>query len=139
MIQKDHFGASRGPNAGRIGRFKDLIASGVRVGDLLTLSGQVSVNNDGDVVGSGDIGLQLRQAYSNVRDVLGQFSASMDSIVDEMWFVTDIKNVMENIEPLLAIREEVFGGPPEVTQTLAQVSGLVMPELLIEVKCIARL
>lgn len=45
----------------RIGPFRDLVASGVGVGDILTLSGQVSVNGDGEGVGGGDIGLQLRR------------------------------------------------------------------------------
>lgn len=124
----------------RIGPFKDLIASGVKTGDLITLSGQVSVNHEGEVVGAGSIGPQLCQAYSNILEVLAQFDASADSIIDETWFVTDMQNVMANIEQLMAIRKEVFGAPlSDVTHTLVQVSSLVMPELLIEVKCIARL
>ena len=74
----------------RIGPFKDFIASGVRVGDLLTLSGQVSVDGRGEVVGKGDIGAQVRQAYANVPEVLDQFGVSMGDVVDEMWLVTDM-------------------------------------------------
>ena len=124
----------------RIGPFKDLIASGVKVDDLLTLSGQVGVDNAGEVVGAGDIVAQLGQAYANLLEVLAEFEASADSIVDETWFVTDMNDVMANVERLVAIREEVLGVPTrDVTHTLVQVAGLVMPELLIEVKCIARL
>ena len=67
----------------RIGPFKELIASGVKVGDLLTLSGQVSIDGEGNIVGAGDICRQLRQAYLNVQEVLAEFGASGDNIVDE--------------------------------------------------------
>jgi len=121
----------------RIGPLKDIIASGVRVDNLLTLSGQVSLNPEGQVVGTGDIGAQVHQSYINIQDVLVEFGATMKNVVDEMWLVTDIQDVMANINQLGAIRSEVYGRDPEVTQTLIQVSGLVMPELLIEIKCIA--
>ncbi len=121
----------------RIGPLKDIIASGVRVDNLLTLSGQVSLNAEGQVIGVGDIGAQVRQSYINIQDVLVEFDATMKNVVDEMWLVTDIQDVMANINQLGAIRSEVYGRDPEVTQTLIQVSGLVMPELLIEIKCIA--
>ena len=123
----------------RIGPLKDIIASGVKVDRLLTLSGQVSINPEGSVVGTGDIGAQVRQSYINVQEVLVEFGASMQNVVDEMWLVTDIQDVMANINQLGTIRSEVYGRDPGVTQTLIQVSGLVMPELLIEIKCIAML
>lgn len=123
----------------RIGPFKDFIPNGVRVGDLVTLSGQVGVNHEGQVVGEGDLAAQLTQAYVNVREVLEQFGASMENIVDEMWLVTDVQDAMANVEPLFEIRSEALGGNADVTQTMVQVAGLVMPELLIEIKCMARL
>lgn len=123
----------------RFGPFKDFIANGVRVGDALYLSGQVSVGEDGSVVGAGDLAAQVRQAYANVKEVLDQFGATMDDIVDEMWLVTDMQATMGNIEELFTIRAEAYGKNPEVTQTAVQVAGLVMPELMIEIKCIAQL
>ncbi len=121
----------------RIGPLKDIIPSGVKVGNLLTLSGHVSLDADGKVFGVGDIGAQASQAYANIEAVLVEFGASMQNIVDEMWLVTDIEDVMVNIARLGQIRSAVYGKDPAVTQTLVQVSGLVMPELLIEIKCIA--
>ena len=109
------------------------------MGDLLTLSGQVSVDHAGQIVGEGDLAAQLTQAYANVREVLERFGASMEHIIDEMWLVTDVQDAMANVERLFKIRSEALGGNADVTQTMVQVAGLVMPELLIEVKCIARL
>lgn len=121
----------------RFGPFKDFIANGVRVGNALYLSGQVSVDAEGGIVGAGDFAAQVRQAYANVREVLAHFDATMDHVVDEMWLVTNMQATMSDIERLFEVRAEAYGGTPEVTQTLVQVAGLVMPELLIEIKCIA--
>ena len=123
----------------RIGPFKDFIADGVKIGDALYLSGQVSLDNDGNVIGAGDLGAQVRQAYVNVKEVLAEFDATMENIVDEMLLLTDIQEAMGNIDQLFGIRAEAYGGNPDVTQTMVQVAALAMPELLIEIKCIARL
>jgi enamine deaminase RidA (YjgF/YER057c/UK114 family) len=122
----------------RVGYYKDFFASGVKVGKLITLSGQVSIDADGKTVGAGDLEAQVAQAYANVKQVLAEFDASMDDIVDEMWLVTDVKAMMKNLQRIWAIRREAYGGDPEVTQTTVEVSSLVSPELMIEIKCIAR-
>jgi enamine deaminase RidA (YjgF/YER057c/UK114 family) len=121
----------------RFGPFAQAIASGVRVGDALYLSGQVSIDDQGQVVGAGDLAAQVRQVYANIAEVLERFDVGMDAIVDETWFVTDIAGVMKDMGGIFGIRSEAFGGEPQVCQTLIGVSALVMPELLIEVKCIA--
>lgn len=123
----------------RFGPFKDLIANGVRVGNTLYLSGQVSLDSEGGVVGADDLGAQVRQAYVNVAEVLAHYGATMDDIVDEMWLVTDMQDATAKIDEIFAIRAEAYGGTPDITQTMVQVAGLVMPELLIEIKCTAHL
>ena len=57
--------------------------------------------------------------------------------LDETFFVTDVGAAMENIEALWTVRAEAYGGDPKVSQTMLQVGGLVMPELMIEIKVIA--
>ena len=93
----------------RIGPFKDFIADGVKIGDALYLSGQVSLDNDGNVIGAGDLGAQVRQAYVNVKEVLAEFDATMENIVDEMLLLTDIQEAMGNIDQLFGIRAEASG------------------------------
>jgi 2-iminobutanoate/2-iminopropanoate deaminase len=122
----------------REGPFKKIIADGVKVGDTLYLSGQVSVTNDGQTVGAGDIAAQVRQAYKNVATVLASFGATMADIVDETLFVTDIAGFLDKADALFGIRTEMFGGDPQVSQTLVEVSRLGSVDWLIEIKCIAR-
>jgi len=121
----------------RIGPFKELIADGVKVGNIITLAGQVGMTLTGEPVGS-DICDQFRQAYENVKTVLAEFDATPDTVIDETWFVTNIPDVMGNVEAIMQIRMDVMGSPAtEVSNTLIQVSGLVDPGLCIEIKCIA--
>jgi 2-iminobutanoate/2-iminopropanoate deaminase len=121
----------------RIGPFAEAIASGVKKGNAIYLSGQVSIAADGQLVGAGDLAAQVGQAYTNVQEVLDKFGAGMDDIVDEIWFVTDVGSVMGDIQKIFGVRQEAYGGEPQVTQTLIQVAALAMPDLLIEIKCIA--
>ncbi|HBQ10651.1 MAG: RidA family protein [Sandaracinaceae bacterium] len=123
----------------RSGPWKDVFAQGVRVGDRLYLAGQVSMDESGAVVGAGDIAAQVRTTYGNIARVLGQFGATMENVVDETLFVTDMAMVMDNLEAVGGARAEAYGGTAEVSQTMVQVAGLVMPELLIEIKCVAQL
>ena len=126
-----------GRHVARFGPYKDFIANGVKDGDTIYVSGQVGTDSEGNV--AGDLAAQTRQAYANVEAVLSHFGATMDSVVDETWYVTDIGATMGNVAELFGIRAEAFGKNPEVAQTMIQVSGLVMPELSIEIKCVARI
>ncbi len=121
----------------RFGPMASALANGVRKGDAIYLSGQVSVDGEGQVVGAGDMAAQVRQAYANVAEVLEKFGATMDDIVDETWFVTDNQAVLGDMKGVFGARREAFGKEPDACQTLIQVSALFMPELMIEVKCIA--
>lgn len=122
----------------REGAFKKIIADGVQVGDTIYLSGQVSVDGEGRTIGAGDAAAQLRQAYGNVRAVLESFGATMADIVDETIFVTGIDGFLADADKLFALRAEMFGGEPQISQTLVEVSRLGSADWLLEIKCIAR-
>ena len=123
----------------RFGPFKNVVANAVQVGDIIYLSGQVSVDKAGKFVGINDLEAQVKQAYSNISDVLARLDASLDNVVDETWFVTDMDQVMANFQQIYTVREQAYGASPATTQTLVQVSALAMPELMVEIKCIAHL
>lgn len=121
----------------RSGPFKDFIAQGVQVGNILYMSGQVGMDADGKA--GGDINEQATLAYKNIKEVLAEFGATMDNIVDETVFITDMKELMSNVGGVYGARAKAYGGLPEVSQTVVQVVSLVRPELKIEIKCIAHL
>ncbi len=121
----------------RSGPFKDFIAQGTQIGNILYMAGQVGIDDNGGV--PQDIAKQTAMAYKNMKDVLSQFGADMSNIVDETFFVTNMDELMGNVESVYGERESAYGGMPEVSQTVVQVVGLVQPELKIEIKCIAHL
>lgn len=119
----------------RSGPYADLFCQGVKVGETIYLAGQVGTDENGaapqDLVG------QMKNAYANVQSVLAEYGATMDNVIDETWFVTDIDNTMAKVGDLFAVRAEIYGKKPEVSQTLVQVAGLVDPSFEIEIKCVA--
>ena len=62
-------------------------AQAMKVGDTIYVSGQVSHDDGGNIVGQGDMEAQMR-LYANIRKVLSHYGATMDNIVDETLFVT---------------------------------------------------
>ena len=119
----------------RSGPYADLFCQGVRVGETIYLAGQVGTDYNGDA--PEDLVAQMRHAYAHVQSVLAEYGATMDNVVDETWFVTDIDNTMAKVGDLFAARAEIYGKKPEVSQTLVQVAGLVDPSFKIEIKCVA--
>ena len=107
----------------------------VKVGDTIYVSGQVSHDDSGNIVSPGDMEAQMRQAYTNIRKVLAQYGATMDNIVDETLFVTDMNSAFA---AAVKCREDVFFGVPVVASTIVQVQRLAFPDLMIEIKCVAK-
>jgi enamine deaminase RidA (YjgF/YER057c/UK114 family) len=110
-------------------------AQAVKVKDTIYLSGQISHDDEGNIVGVGNMEAQMRQAWANVKKLLAQYGATLDNIVDEVIFVTDIDAAFA---AATKIRPELFSGPPRVASTLVQIGRLAFPELMVEIKCIAK-
>ena len=107
----------------------------VKVGDTIYLSGQISHDETGEIVGVGDMETQMRQAYANIKNLLTQYGAGMENIVDETWFVTDIEAASA---AAVKLRKEIFSGSPVAALTVVQIERLAFAELLIEIKCVAK-
>jgi len=121
----------------RAGPYSDFFSQGVQVGNILTLAGQLGDGEDGEIPQS--IKEQMENCYKNIKNVLKEFGASLDNVIDETWFVTDVNECMENIDEVFLARERIYGCKPEVSQTLVGTTALVSPDYKIEIKCIASL
>ena len=121
----------------REGPYADFFSQGVLAGNVLTLAGQIATEENGNV--PDNIIDQMISCYKNIQHILGQFDASLDNVIDETWFVTNVDECMNNVEELFSEREKIYGTKPEVSQTLIGTPALVQPELKIEIKCIAYL
>ena len=121
----------------RNGPYADFFSQGVQIGNILTLAGQLGDDIEGNV--PNDLQSQMENCYKNIEIILKEFNASLDNIIDETWFVTDIEECMTNVGEIFNSREKIYGCKPEVSQTLIGVSALVDPKYKIEIKCIAYL
>lgn len=119
----------------RDGPYADLFSQGVKVGNTLHMAGQVGTDASGKAPDS--LVEQMKNAYQHVESVLKEFDCTMDNVVEETWFVTDMHECMKQVQDLFAARQAIYGKPPEVAQTLVQVVALVDSSFKIEIKCVA--
>ena len=96
-------------------------AQAVRVGDTIWVSGQLSHDNEGNIVGPapvdaqgrildhGNMRIQMAQCYANARKVLAQYGATLDNVVEEVLYVTDMDTAFAVAG---AVRAEAYGGRP---------------------------
>lgn len=66
------------------------LVQGAKAGGIVFLSGQLSLDEKGAVVGKGSMEAQMRQAYANVAKALQQFNLSMNDVLEETIYVTDM-------------------------------------------------
>jgi enamine deaminase RidA (YjgF/YER057c/UK114 family) len=104
-------------------------------GKLIHVSGQVSWDADGKVVGAGDMRAQSEQVFKNVTDVLRAAGASWDDVIKMNGYMVGV--TPENVTAYREVRTRFLKPGKLPASTLVGVTALVQPELLLEVECIA--
>ena len=94
-------------------------SAAVKAGDLVFLSGQASVTDDGRVTDAGDAEAQTRNAFARVRGVLEAAGAGMDDVLDVMTFHKDPRTM----DAAFAVGREVFSEPYPAWTALGMVGG----------------
>jgi enamine deaminase RidA (YjgF/YER057c/UK114 family) len=107
----------------------------VRVGDLIFLSGTTATDEEGNMVGPGDIVAQTRQIFHKFSLILQSVGGSLANIVETTDYVLSLEDYRKTAE----VRRELLAGPPWPAATGVVVSGLVRKDALIEIKAIAAL
>jgi 2-iminobutanoate/2-iminopropanoate deaminase len=93
------------------------------------VSGLLARNQDGVIVGPGDLGAQLRQVGENLKAALEAVGAGLGDLVRTCTFVTDIDEYFRHVE----IRQQYFG-PALPTSTTVEVRRLSHPDFMVEVE-----
>lgn len=101
---------------------------------LIFLSGQLSRDANGQLVGPGDMAEQVRQAVRNMATVLESAGGTLADIVSLVVYTTDIRQFKE----IVAARMEFFKDDLP-TSTIVEVNHLADPGLLIEFQATAAL
>lgn len=112
------------------------LSQGLRIGDIVILSGQVALDENGNIIGKDDIGAQARQVFRNIEQILKQAGASLSDVVKLTTFFTVDITDKNAVGAYFKARQEFFG-EHKPASTGVQVSALVYPELLLEVEAIA--
>lgn len=111
-------------------------AQAVKVAETVYLSGQVGHDDEGNVVGVGDMEAQMRAAYRNIAKTLATYGATIDALVEETLYVRDMDAAFR---ARVKMKDEVFRGKPVVASTIVEIERLAFPELLVEIRCTARI
>jgi 2-iminobutanoate/2-iminopropanoate deaminase len=110
-----------------------LLSQGFRVGNLLLVSGQAGIDEQGTLVGVGDFDAQADQAFRNLARVLEAGGSSLKRVVKVTIFLTDMA---ANFPKIIELRKKWFT-PPYPADTIVEVRSLYLPEVEIEIEAIA--
>ncbi len=111
-----------------------LYSHATRAADLLFVSGQVALDEEGRVVGEGDMTRQSEYVMDLLSRVLADQGCTFDDVTHIRSHLTDMSLLRE----YGAVRERFITGEPPASTTV-EVSRLFRPGLLIEVEVIAAL
>ncbi|HEX9231483.1 MAG TPA: RidA family protein [Jatrophihabitantaceae bacterium] len=102
-------------------------------GRLIVISGQVALDQTGQLVGPGDPEAQARQVFENLRRCLAAADATFADVVKFTVYVTDLATMTA----VRAVRDEYVDTTRPPASSAVQVAGLVLPELLLEIDALA--
>jgi enamine deaminase RidA (YjgF/YER057c/UK114 family) len=99
------------------------------------VSGQVSVNEKGEVVGKGDFRAQVERTFENLKAALAAAGATFKDVVKVTYFVVGLKP--EHVPVVRETRAKYLDAQNPPASTLVGVAALVVPEWLIEIEVVA--
>ena len=99
---------------------------------VLFIAGQFPVDENGDLVGKGDIEAQTRKVYANIEALCVAAGGSLANVAHLNMYVTDIRYRAV----VTGIRNEIFEAPYP-TATMVQIGSLSGEEWLVEIDAIA--
>jgi enamine deaminase RidA (YjgF/YER057c/UK114 family) len=104
----------------------------VKKGETVWVSGQLGHDEKG-ILAAG-MEAQIDQTYRNIKKLLEAYKMTMDDVVEEVLYVTDITaafGVRKKIGP------QFYPDPKRIASTIVEISRLAIPGQLVEIKVIA--
>jgi len=104
----------------------------VKGGTMVFVSGLLARDREGNIIGKGDMGAQIRQVGENLKLALESAGASLDDLVRTCTYVTDIEEFFRHIEG-----RQKYLGPALPTSTTVEVRKLAHPDFMVEIEAFA--
>jgi reactive intermediate/imine deaminase len=101
-------------------------------GRTLFVSGQLPLNQAGELVGAGDLRAQTRQVFENLEAALRASGATLDHVVKITVFMTDVSGLAVFRE----VRDSYFSRSAPAS-SVVQVDRLLRAEAMIEIEAVA--
>lgn len=105
----------------------------IRVGDDIKISGAVSMDEQGNLIGAGSLEEQMKNCYADLEKVLAHFGCTFDDVVVENVFTTDMAGFIQACGWRSSLYKQGFPAG-----TWLEVKGLALPGQLIEIDMEAR-
>ena len=106
----------------------------VRFGNLLFVSGVAPLDGSSKLIGQGDVVVQARQVFENLKKVLAAAGADFGDILKVTIFLTDVRD-RAKVNP---VRQQYFG-EARPASTLIGVKELAIPDMKIEIEAVVGL
>ena len=106
----------------------------VRAGKLVFISGQVSLDAAGVLVGEGDCKEQAKQCFQNIESIVTFSGGSLDDIVKITSFMVNSQDYADYAE----VRQNLFPHDGPASSTVF-INGLVDDRFLIEIEAVANI
>ena len=123
-------------------------AQAVKMGDTIYISGQLSHDDKGNIIGPAPLDahgrvtdfsnteIQMQQTYKNARMLLAKFGATLDNVVEEVIYVLDMDTAFAVAGP---VRKKAYNtAHPLVASTILVTPRLALPTQLLEIRFVAR-
>jgi reactive intermediate/imine deaminase len=109
-----------------------LLSQAIQLGNLLFVSGQAGVGDDGNIVGPRDFEQQADRAFRNLERALEAAGSSLAHVAKVTIYLTS----MDNFARVVELRRKWFRAPYPA-DTIVEVSALYSPDVMIEIEAIA--
>ena len=104
-------------------------------GEMVFISGQVALDEKGELVGRGNLREQTRQVFENLKRALAAVDATFEDIVKATYYIVGYRP--EQLAAIREVRSEYLPRTQPPASTLVGVEALFMDDVLIEVDAIA--
>jgi enamine deaminase RidA (YjgF/YER057c/UK114 family) len=108
-------------------------------GRLAFIAGQVALDGEGNLVGPNDAAAQFPQVFRNLKIILDGIGAGFGDVVELTTYLVGEDSRQPWLDARDAVYAEHFPNGAYPPNTLLIISGLVRPEMKVEISAVVRL